>query len=103
MTTENEQRAYPFPDGEFEKVVTVTEDTVTFKGLRGPKGEVPDNDGCQIDAVIRFARKTLEVFNGRVPSRETALAITKLEEAELWLIRRTVNRAARGVEGTMQK
>lgn len=32
--------------------------------------------------------------------RENAIAITKLEEALLWLRKRTMNRERRGVEGT---
>jgi predicted deacetylase len=34
--------------------------------------------------------------------RENALAITKLEEAMLWLRKRTMGREQRGVEGTNQ-
>lgn len=36
-------------------------------------------------------------------SRENSIAITKLEEALLWLRKRTIGRENRGVEGTSQK
>lgn len=36
---------------------------------------------------------------GNFRCRENALAITKLEEASLWLAKRTLDRMARGVEG----
>lgn len=35
-------------------------------------------------------------------SRDNAVAITKLEEALLWLRKRTIGRENRGVEGTNQ-
>ena len=38
--------------------------------------------------------------NGPLRSRENSLAITKLEEAMLWLCYRSYKRVARGVEGT---
>jgi hypothetical protein len=46
----------------------------------------------------------LEHFqNSDFKCRENAMAITKLEEALMWLRKRTVNREKRGVLGTMQK
>jgi len=43
----------------------------------------------------------LEHFqNSEFACRENALAITKLEEALLWLRKRTMSREQRGVEGT---
>ena len=38
--------------------------------------------------------------NGKFRCRENSLAITKLEEALMWLERRTKNRIERGVEAT---
>jgi len=49
-----------------------------------------------------MAKIILEGLNKNVPSRETSLAITKLEEAMMWLNKRTENRIAREVEGTNQ-
>ena len=93
------ETAYPFmPGGNPAPGVSVTATGVTFTGQRGPIKEVGVN-GCQIDDMIKFARMTIEVFNAKFPCRENSLAITKLEEAEMWLQRRTENRLERGVEG----
>lgn len=92
------KRAYPFPNGDLVLGVSVSAERVTFAGQRGPIKDVGVN-GCQIDAMIEFARKTIEVFNSKFPCRENAIAITKLQEAELWLMQRTIGREERGVEG----
>jgi hypothetical protein len=91
-------RAYPFPDGELLPGISVTDCGVLFIGQRGPIKEVGVN-GCQIDDLIKFARKTIEVFNKKFPCRENSLAITKLQEAELWLMQRRLDREEREVEG----
>jgi hypothetical protein len=44
----------------------------------------------------------LEGLNEKYPCRENAVAITKLDEALLWLEKRTRVRIERGVEGTNQ-
>jgi len=95
-------RAYPFPNGEVMPGITVSDRCVTFMGQTGPIKEVGVN-GCQIDALITFARMTIEVFNAKFPCRENSLVITKLEEAELWLLKRKLNREERGVEGKSEK
>jgi len=38
-----------------------------------------------------------------VPSRESSIAITKLEEARMWMEERTRNRVKAGVQGTYKK
>ena len=43
----------------------------------------------------------MEAFNkGEFACRENSLAITKLQEALLWLMFRSLSRADRGVEGS---
>lgn len=80
--------------------IGVTEDeTLTFKIQSGPIKEHGQN-GCQVDALIEVAHDLLKDFNKSLPSRETSLAITKLEEALHWLDARTKDREKRGVEGT---
>lgn len=96
------QRAYPFDDGEASPGVYVNDNSVTFTGQRGPIKEVGVN-GCQIDDMIRFSRMTVEAFNKQFPCRENSIAITKLQEAELWLLQRKLDREARGVEGKSEK
>jgi hypothetical protein len=92
------ERSYPFVDGEIAPGIFVDDTSVKFVGQHGPIREVGVN-GCQIDDMIRFARCTIEEFNKKVPCRENAIVITKLEEAELWLQRRMENRIRKGIEG----
>lgn len=73
---------------------------VSFTIQDGPIKETGVVNGLQVDDVITWAKNKLEFFNRTVPSRETAIAITKLDEALLWLLKRRMDREARGVEGT---
>jgi hypothetical protein len=96
------ERAYPFENGEYKPFITITDESVTFIGQGGPIKEVGIN-GCQIDDIIEFAKDVLEVFNKRVPCRETSMMITKLDEALLWSIKRKIDREKRQVEGTSKQ
>lgn len=96
-------RAYPFPDGEVAPGIFMdSHQSVVFVGQMGPIKKVGVN-GCQIDDLIKFARLTIEVFNKKFPCRENSIAITKLQEAELWLLARRMDRESRGVEGKNEK
>ena len=66
---------------------------------RGPRDEVGVN-GDQVDEVLTICLERLTDFNRALPTRQTSLAITKLEEALFWLRDRTEDRIRRGVEGT---
>ena len=58
------------------------------------------NGVCNED-LINMVIERLDCFqNSEFKCRENALAITKLEEALLWLRKRTMAREQRGVEGT---
>jgi len=66
----------------------------------GPIKECGVNGVCNED-LINMVICRLEGFqNSEFACRENALAITKLEEALLWLRKRTMARESRGVEGT---
>jgi len=56
-------------------------------------------NGTTIEEMLRVARERLSQLNNKFPSRQNSLAITKIEEAEMWLENRTKDRIARGVEG----
>lgn len=58
------------------------------------------HDGTTNEAVLEVLIHRMKVLNAKLPSRESSLAITKLEEAMFWLNHRTADRVARGVEGT---
>lgn len=61
------------------------------------------HDGTTNEELLLVLIDRLQSGNAKVPSRETALAITKLEEALMWLEKRTKDRLSRGVEGTNAK
>jgi hypothetical protein len=66
-------------------------------------GPVKENgvNGCHNEDLIAIVIDRLQGFqSGEFKCRENAIAITKLEEALLWLRKRTMDREARGVEGT---
>jgi hypothetical protein len=62
-------------------------------------------DGVTNEEVIRMLIHRISYLNdtwqgGMFRCRENSIAITKLEEALLWLGKRTADRKARNVEGT---
>lgn len=60
--------------------------------------------GFFTETLIAAAKKYLEENNvGDLATRETSMAITKLDEALMWIGKRAADRAARGVQGTYQK
>lgn len=66
----------------------------------GPIKEAGVN-GLTHEALLAILCDRLRSFQaGPFSSRENALALTKLEEAQHWLHSRTLARMARGVEGT---
>lgn len=69
----------------------------------GPINEVGVN-GLTHEALLAIIVDRLRCFqDGPFAGRENALALTKIEEAQHWLLSRTRARMARGVEGTHQK
>ena len=72
--------------------------SISFTIQNGPVKEHGIN-GCQVDSIVDAAKKILEGLNKELPSRETSMAITKLDEALMWLDKRTRDREERGVEG----
>ena len=66
----------------------------------GPINEAGIN-GITQEVLLSIVCDRLRSFQaGPFASRENALALTKLEEAQHWLLHRTRARMARGVEGT---
>lgn len=69
----------------------------------GPIAEAGKN-GISNEALIAIVIDRMRGFqSGPFACRENALALTKLEEALMWLQKRTRDRIARGVEGTHEK
>lgn len=66
----------------------------------GPIKECGVNGVCNEDLIVMVIRRLEGFQNSEFKCRENACAITKLEEALLWLRKRTMGRENRGVEGT---
>ena len=82
----------------------------------GPISSPADMNGITGEAILAVAIDRLRGFQftrddagnytkapGPFACRENAIALTKLEEALMWLQKRTLDRVRRGVEGTNQK
>lgn len=79
--------------------------TITFvRGDRTDNGTViPRVDGILHEQLLAMMITDLQYKSSLVPSTETALAITKLQEALFWLEERVRGRETRGVLGTYNK
>lgn len=71
---------------------------ITIPFQNGPIKENGVN-GCQNEDLISIVIDRLNDLQKKFSCRENAIAITKLEEALMWLDKRTADRIARGVEG----
>lgn len=76
---------------------------VPIRFQNGPIAESGVN-GISNESLLAIVEDRLLGFqSGPYACRENAVALTKLQEAMMWLQKRTRNRVARGVEGTSQK
>lgn len=76
---------------------------------KGPLGRDTDRkvpNGAFVETVLSAVLQRIQFYQdanaGKFKCRENAIAITKIEEALLWLDKRTRDREARQVEGTHQ-
>ena len=77
-----------------------------YAKVKFQEGPIKENgvNGCHNEDLIAIVIDRLECLNqGDFRCRENSIAITKLEEALMWLNKRTLERRSRGVEGTSQK
>ncbi len=96
---------------EFEVVdgkgIQPTGNTVHLVFVRGDKEDngvkIPRVSGILHESLLTAMIEDLKYKNGLVPSREGALALTKLQEALHWMEERQRDRAKRNVQGTYQK
>lgn len=78
----------------------------TYINIKWQEGTVDESDinGATIEDIIDLLVERLEGFqSGKFTCRENALAITKLEEARMWLNERTRKRREQGIEGKDEK
>lgn len=76
---------------------------ISYAKVNFQKGPIKENgvNGVHNEDLIAIVLDRLQSFQDSPYScRENALAITKLEEALMWLRKRTDDRKKRGVEGT---
>lgn len=75
-------------------------------GPLGRDNERQQPNGAFVEILLAAILQRIEFYqtanNGKFKCRENAIAITKIEEALLWLDKRTRDREARQVEGTHQ-
>ena len=74
--------------------------------IKFQEGPVQENgvNGTQIEGVIQLLIHRLNGHQvGPFPCEENKMALIKLEEAKMWLHKRTADRLTRNVEGTNQK
>jgi hypothetical protein len=89
-------------NGEFYKVPHPIE----IRFVRGSKlgdEDVEKRNGTLHEHLLAMMIHDLKFKSKLVPSRETSLAITKLEEGLMWLRQRQIDRLKREVEGTYKK
>lgn len=61
-------------------------------------------NGISNEALLAIVEDRLDCFQaGPFACRENAVALTKIQEALMWLQKRTLDRIRRGVEGTSEK
>lgn len=61
------------------------------------------NDGTTNEELLDILIDRISFLQTKFPCRENACCITHLEEAQMWLNRRTANRIKRNVEGKHEK
>lgn len=92
------------PSAEDDTPDTATTTIQFVRGSKAPGGEdVEKRDGIMHETLLAMMIFDLKYKNGLVPSREGSLAITKLEEALLWMEERQRAREAAGTAGTYKK
>ena len=77
---------------------------LTIDWQNGPLGRPPKPaTGAFVEDVIEAARQRLEFYQkasgGKFACRQNAIALTKLDEALMWLTNRRMEREDRGVQG----
>jgi len=61
-------------------------------------------EGFFVETLIEVCRTNIAALNvGELATRESSMAVTKLDEALMWLQKRSDDRKRRGVQGTYKK
>lgn len=103
VVTIHEKATYEVPLYEVTNDGIIDIDTFTLRFCKGSKDDpsIPRQRGLFTESLLEACRKYLADNNqGVMATRETSLAITKIEEALLWLGKRAEDRKRRGVQAT---
>lgn len=77
---------------------------VNIKFQKGPRKDPEARHGVLDEDLLEIVRDRMKAFQeGPYATRENALALTHIEEALLWLNKRSEDRLERGVLGTYKK
>lgn len=105
FTAENDLDANGNPNGGIVRGVGLAIDWQ--KGPLGRGNDRQEPNGAFVETVLAGVLQRIqfyqEAMNGKFKCLENAVAITKIEEALMWLDKRTRDREAREVEGTHAK
>lgn len=89
-----------FEEGDIKQALQFIQKVPVFEGSSDLK---TISNGTTNEEVLKVLINRLQYLNGKFPCRENSIVITKLEEALMWLEKRTRDRVARGVEGKHAK
>ena len=91
---------------EYEVIPVTPIGNAVFASVSFQNGPIKESgvNGCHQEDLLAIVIDRLQCFQkGEFACRENAIAITKIEEALMWLRKRTQDRIDRGVEGTSNK
>ena len=84
-------------------IIVNTDAGATVDHVRFQKGPIAEDgvNGLTQETLLAIVEDRLKCFQaGPYACRENAVALTKVQEAMMWLNKRTADRVDRGVEGT---
>ena len=96
----NANHVYDIAESEIHADGTSRKTFCTVQFQKGPIKEAGVNGVMNEDLIAIVIDRMRGFQSGDYACRDNALALTKLEEALMWLRNRTSEREARGVEGT---
>lgn len=106
IETINKGASYKVPTYKIDDNGVVDGDGAIINFCKGNKEnpEMLRQEGFFTETLIKTAKSYLEDVNvGELASRETSMAITKLDEALMWIEKRSNDRKLRGVQNTYNK
>lgn len=106
LTTVREGATYEIPTYRVTNEGLVDGAGAVIQFCKGNKEDesVFRQEGMFTETLIKVAKQYLEDVNvGDLRNREASMAITKLDEALMWINKRSEDRKLRGVQGTYQK